>query len=254
MFFSFIGDVIEVLFFVPFLQLFQSLSGLAYAGLLGFLWIAGGRFVLLRKHGVCAPRIEGFGRLPGFSQIVFRVFQIAFLHGRVRRVEVRRRIFGIHAYGRFEYFVEFVRTGAAGLCGQVEFVETQFLRLREHDVPDLLRVAERADGVRDPVVRMAQRGIAVFQQEIVLFGIGAFDFRLLGVGFERTVDQGEYLRAVRQVRAFDIAAQSGPVLRFVIGFDDPLIEAVELSDMFFSASVRPMASMRLCVHGLSGDA
>ena len=76
-------------------------------------------------------------------------------------------------------------------------------------------------------------GEKVFQQEIVLFGIGAFDFRLLGVGFERTVDQGEYHRAVRQVRAFDIAAQSGPVLRFVIGFDDPLIEAVELSDMFF---------------------
>ena len=111
--------------------------------------------------------------------------------------------------------------------------KTQFLRLREHDAPDLLRVAERADGVRDPVVRVAQRGVAVFQQEIVLIGIGAFDFRLLGVGFERTVDQGEYLRAVRQVRAFDIAAQSGPVLRFVIGLDDPLFEAVELSDMFF---------------------
>jgi len=44
MFFSFIGDVIEVLFFVPFLQLFQSLSGLAYAGLLGFLWIGRRRF------------------------------------------------------------------------------------------------------------------------------------------------------------------------------------------------------------------
>lgn len=189
--------------------------------------------------GIGAPRIEGFGRFPGFLQIASGSLQIAFLHGAVRRIEVRHLVVGIHAHGRFEYFVERVRARFAGLRGEVEFVQAQFLRLREQDAFDLLRIAERADRVGNPVVRMAQGRVAVFQQEVVFFGVGAFDLRLLGIGVEGAVDQVEYLFAVGEVRLFDVAAESRPVLRFVVGGDDAFIEAVELPDMLFQSRCTP---------------